>query len=372
MYQSASKDQQCFGQSRDQINYSNTYRVTRRSEDASMLATEDPDSVEKERSGPGWEMIRPRAGSFPASAMPRYGYMRPSGSASVDHTDAVGLSDTGFHSRPSAAEALGCRDGSFYSRAGNVRERFEEMRNVTRFNEVSDREEHSRQLLLREQQQRYHEGQQQQQLQQPSVQQHPDQHWQPQLRRDAPEMFQHPYRQQRAQRQVHEPQYYQQQEQKQYSNDKHYEPQQQQQQQQLYEQQQHAMRLRQQQSQLQVNVNAMPRGAELLLAAADHELQRERLEMSAAGMDEASDRPSKPPAVMSGEEMRGAGQNEGVPESNELFECRHCRIIFPDCVLYTLHMGYHSHDDPFRCNKCGHVSDDHRQFFMHVARVAHE
>jgi len=58
--------------------------------------------------------------------------------------------------------------------------------------------------------------------------------------------------------------------------------------------------------------------------------------------------------------------------SSSGLECKHCRIIFPDYVLYALHMGYHAHADPFLCNKCGERSSDHRQFFMHIARVAHE
>jgi len=68
-------------------------------------------------------------------------------------------------------------------------------------------------------------------------------------------------------------------------------------------------------------------------------------------------------------EVAGKEEDSGKERS---VECPHCRIIFPDYVLYTLHMGYHSHSDPFLCNKCGHQTTNHREFFLHIARVAHE
>ena len=54
------------------------------------------------------------------------------------------------------------------------------------------------------------------------------------------------------------------------------------------------------------------------------------------------------------------------------FECDFCDIIFKDCVMYTMHMGYHGYKDPFKCNMCGHQSGNKVEFFLHIARAAHE
>ena len=54
------------------------------------------------------------------------------------------------------------------------------------------------------------------------------------------------------------------------------------------------------------------------------------------------------------------------------FECCHCGIAFRDCVMFTVHMGYHGYKDPFKCNMCGHLADNRVDFFLHIARAAHE
>ena len=63
-----------------------------------------------------------------------------------------------------------------------------------------------------------------------------------------------------------------------------------------------------------------------------------------------------------------------VPIENGLskFECAHCGIMFRDCIMYTMHMGYHGYKDAFKCNMCGHQSANRVDFFLHIARVAHE
>ena len=53
------------------------------------------------------------------------------------------------------------------------------------------------------------------------------------------------------------------------------------------------------------------------------------------------------------------------------YECQHCDIVFGDCVMYTMHMGYHGFHDPLKCNMCGYDSADKVDFFLHIARVAH-
>lgn len=54
-----------------------------------------------------------------------------------------------------------------------------------------------------------------------------------------------------------------------------------------------------------------------------------------------------------------------------MFECKYCDIYFKDAVLYTIHMGYHSCDDVFKCNMCGEKCDGPVGLFVHMARNAH-
>ncbi|KAK7939638.1 hypothetical protein WMY93_002964 [Mugilogobius chulae] len=35
------------------------------------------------------------------------------------------------------------------------------------------------------------------------------------------------------------------------------------------------------------------------------------------------------------------------------FQCDHCRVLFLDHVMYTIHMGCHGYRDPLECNICG-------------------
>ncbi|BFZ10994.1 hypothetical protein BsWGS_14033 [Bradybaena similaris] len=57
--------------------------------------------------------------------------------------------------------------------------------------------------------------------------------------------------------------------------------------------------------------------------------------------------------------------------AKKMFECKHCELSFGDCVMYTVHMGYHSKQNPFQCNNCGVVSQDRVEFFLHMARSSH-
>ena len=53
------------------------------------------------------------------------------------------------------------------------------------------------------------------------------------------------------------------------------------------------------------------------------------------------------------------------------FQCQHCSIIFPNVTLYFLHRGFHSSDDPWRCNNCGHRSTDMYDFNTHLMSDVH-
>lgn len=60
------------------------------------------------------------------------------------------------------------------------------------------------------------------------------------------------------------------------------------------------------------------------------------------------------------------------PPTGSVYECTRCAIMFRDCIMYTMHMGYHGYQDPFKCNMCGHQARDRVEFFLHIARAAHE
>ncbi|XP_019751126.1 zinc finger protein Eos isoform X2 [Hippocampus comes] len=54
------------------------------------------------------------------------------------------------------------------------------------------------------------------------------------------------------------------------------------------------------------------------------------------------------------------------------FHCRHCRILFLDHVMFTIHMGCHGFHQPFECNICGHSSRDRYEFSSHMSRGEHQ
>ncbi|XP_036404366.1 zinc finger protein Aiolos-like isoform X1 [Megalops cyprinoides] len=61
------------------------------------------------------------------------------------------------------------------------------------------------------------------------------------------------------------------------------------------------------------------------------------------------------------------GENELVGT----YLCEHCRVLFLDYVMFTIHMGCHGFRDPFQCNVCGHHSQDRYEFSSHIARGQH-
>ncbi|KAL4646171.1 zinc finger protein Eos-like [Arapaima gigas] len=61
---------------------------------------------------------------------------------------------------------------------------------------------------------------------------------------------------------------------------------------------------------------------------------------------------------------------EGRPV--RFFRCEHCRVLFLDHVMFTIHMGCHGFRQPFECNICGHRSQDRYEFFSHIIRGEHK
>lgn len=51
--------------------------------------------------------------------------------------------------------------------------------------------------------------------------------------------------------------------------------------------------------------------------------------------------------------------------------CNHCGITFDDEVLFSIHIGCHSHTDPFVCNVCGKHCGNKYGFYSHIMRGHH-
>lgn len=51
--------------------------------------------------------------------------------------------------------------------------------------------------------------------------------------------------------------------------------------------------------------------------------------------------------------------------------CHYCEIIFGNVIMYAVHMGCHSFDDPYACDICGQRYFDKLSFFLHIARSEH-
>lgn len=48
--------------------------------------------------------------------------------------------------------------------------------------------------------------------------------------------------------------------------------------------------------------------------------------------------------------------------------CNHCGVTFEDEVLFSIHIGCHSHTDPFVCNVCGKQCCNKYGFYSHIMR----
>ncbi|KAH3787852.1 uncharacterized protein LOC127841476 isoform X2 [Dreissena polymorpha] len=51
--------------------------------------------------------------------------------------------------------------------------------------------------------------------------------------------------------------------------------------------------------------------------------------------------------------------------------CHHCGISFDDEVIFSIHIGCHSHTDPFKCNVCGKQCGNKYGFYSHIMRGHH-
>ncbi|NXL84863.1 IKZF3 protein, partial [Alectura lathami] len=76
----------------------------------------------------------------------------------------------------------------------------------------------------------------------------------------------------------------------------------------------------------------------------------------------------KPPAMCPRDAFKVINK-EG--EAIDVYRCDHCRVLFLDYVMFTIHMGCHGFRDPFECNVCGYRSHDRYEFSSHIARGEH-
>ena len=87
--------------------------------------------------------------------------------------------------------------------------------------------------------------------------------------------------------------------------------------------------------------------------------------------DGQSVRPAQDDAAVQCDLLTGHGDGAvALPErySGARLRCLHCGISFDDEVLHSLHMGCHSHRDPFICNVCGRPCNDRYAFYTHIMR----
>ncbi|KAM4587225.1 zinc finger protein Eos-like isoform 3-T3 [Odontesthes bonariensis] len=104
--------------------------------------------------------------------------------------------------------------------------------------------------------------------------------------------------------------------------------------------------------------------------AKDREVEREDLGHSVLPSPAVAPTPSSPtaPSSTSREAFRVV---DGEGRAVRSFRCEHCRLIFLDHVMFTIHMGCHGFRQPFECNICGHRSQDRYEFSSHIVRGEH-
>ncbi|KAM3872526.1 zinc finger protein Eos [Diretmus argenteus] len=78
----------------------------------------------------------------------------------------------------------------------------------------------------------------------------------------------------------------------------------------------------------------------------------------------------RPGSPLSSRQTMQVVDREGRPVRS--FHCPHCRILFLDHVMFTIHMGCHGFRQPFECNICGHRSQDRYEFSSHISRGEHQ
>ncbi|XP_041367932.1 DNA-binding protein Ikaros-like [Gigantopelta aegis] len=63
-----------------------------------------------------------------------------------------------------------------------------------------------------------------------------------------------------------------------------------------------------------------------------------------------------------------SGDDQQSFTSVQTTKCPHCGVTFDDEVLFSIHIGCHSHTDPFVCNVCGKPCYNKYGFYSHIMR----
>jgi hypothetical protein len=51
--------------------------------------------------------------------------------------------------------------------------------------------------------------------------------------------------------------------------------------------------------------------------------------------------------------------------------CRPCQIAFMDAAMFLQHVDCHDRDNPLKCIKCGLLTEDARDFYVHLLSDPH-
>jgi len=94
-----------------------------------------------------------------------------------------------------------------------------------------------------------------------------------------------------------------------------------------------------------------------------------RMERDSDDEVSTSESPAMPSLMAIPKHASGSPQ-EGE-EWAERTTCKFCGIAFKNAVMFTIHMGYHGYQSPFKCNMCGDENSDPVSFFLHIARKEH-
>jgi len=83
------------------------------------------------------------------------------------------------------------------------------------------------------------------------------------------------------------------------------------------------------------------------------------------------------PSPKYGKMLRSINNNASVHQApfqewDANWQCQHCSISFPNPTLYFLHKGFHSDNNPWRCNGCGIHCADLYDFNTHLMSDPHK
>jgi IKAROS family zinc finger protein len=67
-------------------------------------------------------------------------------------------------------------------------------------------------------------------------------------------------------------------------------------------------------------------------------------------------------------ENKSTQTEDSSKESKYEHVCTHCDIHFGDEMMYLIHLGLHTRDDPYLCNICGCSCKDRFAFYTHLVR----